>query len=140
MSYYRFSLPSQLSFADQLRRWVATLSSIEGYGEQFSSVLWLSVHEAFVNAVLHGNQSDPEQPVVMLFESGWKGGARFLEVQIRDFGKGFDLAPQLAATRLAAAWSRPCGRGLLLMSHYSANLTVERLPDGCVVLMRYIPY
>lgn len=140
MSYYRFSLPSQLSFADQLRRWVATLSSIEGYGEQFSSVLWLSVHEAFVNAVLHGNQSDPEQPVVMLFESGWKGCARFLEVRIRDFGKGFDPAPHLNATRSETGRSKPYGRGLLLMNHYAANLTVERLPDGCVVLMRYIPY
>ncbi|MBN1929883.1 MAG: ATP-binding protein [Chlorobiaceae bacterium] len=139
MNFYRFSLPSRIECAGELRGWVAALASMEHYGERFASELELGVHEAFVNAVVHGNRSEPELPVVLTFEVGRNCYGRYLDVRIRDCGEGFDPASPLAAACSEAARSRPGGRGLLLMSHYAESLGVERLPNGCVVFLRYIP-
>ncbi|HHE31425.1 MAG TPA: ATP-binding protein [Chlorobaculum parvum] len=139
MSYYRLALPSQVEQVARLRRWVAALANIEGYGKRCALELELVMHEAFVNAVVHGNLGPSRHPVVTLFNAGWNGTARFLDIRMRDFGAGFDPAPHLAVAGSEAARSRAGGRGLLLMSHYADSLSVEQLPDGCVVLMRYIP-
>ena len=138
MSYYRLSLPSRIVHAGQLRRWVTALSRLEGYGERFTSDVELGVHEGFVNAATHGNGGEAGLPVVILFEAGGTGWRRVLDVRIRDFGKGFEPGDYLLAARSEAGLSRPGGRGLLLMSHSANRLTVELLPDGCVMHMRYI--
>jgi len=140
MNYYRLALSPQVEQADRLRRWVATLANIEGYSERSVSELELIVHEAFVNAVVHGNCSPLKPPVVILFSAGRNGGARFLDIRVRDFGSGFEPEPHLAAASSEDARSRAGGRGLLLMNHYAESLSVEQLPDGCIVLMRYIPH
>ncbi|NTW53348.1 MAG: ATP-binding protein [Chlorobaculum sp.] len=69
MSSYRFSFPSKVEHCRQLRQWVGVFARIEALSEQFLSILELSVHEAFINAVRHGNHDDPAFFVVVSLQT-----------------------------------------------------------------------
>jgi len=141
MNHYRLSFPSDIGCTVQLRRSIALLSSIEGYGGRFASELELCLHEAFVNAVIHGNHGDPGLLVIMALRAGGHYGSRFLEVSVKDEGQGFELPPSIAGG-LCSAHSDvgTSGRGLYLINHFAESLRVERQTDGCVLVLRYIPF
>jgi len=72
----------------------------------------LAVHEAVVNAILHGNKKDPRKriEIVHLCKNGQ------LTVQVKDEGSGFDVRRRLARVREGISPTAPSGRGLLLMT------------------------
>jgi anti-sigma regulatory factor (Ser/Thr protein kinase) len=140
MGQYRLSLPSSIDHCPQLRQWIGTIALIEGYSEAFTDVLELTVHEIFVNAVIHGHCDDVNHPVVLIFECGVSEEERYLEVRVRDYGAGFDSERVIAAIRSARSATGSGGRGLFLANHYVKSFRIEKLADGCVVVLRYIPY
>jgi serine/threonine-protein kinase RsbW len=77
----------------------------------------LALEEALVNAIKHGNQSDPGKKVRI----SYRVLADRFEVAISDEGTGFnpnDVPDPTAAENL----ERPCGRGLMLMRHYMSEV------------------
>ena len=111
-----------------------------GCDEDERSNLALSVREAVVNAVLHGNKLEPgkcvrlEVTLEFTLERGLERGE--LAVQVFDEGTGFDLdaVPNpLAPENLL----KPTGRGILLMRNFMDEVSFE-FPDsgGTLVLMR----
>jgi serine/threonine-protein kinase RsbW len=77
----------------------------------------LALEEALVNAIKHGNQSDPAKKVRV----SYRLLADRFEVAISDEGTGFnpdDVPDPTAAENL----ERPCGRGLMLMRHYMSEV------------------
>ena len=77
----------------------------------------LALEEALVNAIKHGNQSDPAKKVRI----SYRLLADRFEVAISDEGTGFnpeDVPDPTAAENL----ERPCGRGLMLMRHYMTEV------------------
>lgn len=139
MLHYRLSIPSTIGHALLLRHCVAAFARIENYSDPFVRELELTVHEAFINAVRHGNGEDPSLPVIVCFESGHKGSSRYLEVSIRDSGPGFDPAPAIHRARSACGVTDTAGRGVFLMSHFTESLRIERVSGGCELVLRYIP-
>jgi anti-sigma regulatory factor (Ser/Thr protein kinase) len=97
------------------------------------------VHEAFVNAVRHGNRAKPDNVVVITLETGGSGENSFVEVRIRDCGDGFDPVEEFVAACSVERLDLSNGRGLLFIHHYTESLRVERLDGGCVLVLRYIP-
>jgi serine/threonine-protein kinase RsbW len=85
----------------------------------------LALEEALVNAIKHGNQSDPKKLVHIRFQVD---SERF-HVRIVDEGKGFnpeDVPNPIEPENL----ERPCGRGLLLMRHYMSEVTYHPPGNG----------
>lgn len=83
----------------------------------------LSLEEALVNAVKHGNRCDPKKKVYVRYAVRPDA----FEIEIRDEGPGY--RPEGVPDPLAAEnMERPGGRGLLLMKHYMTE--VEIAPPG----------
>ena len=84
-----------------------------GYSEKELFGIRLAVEEAVVNAVKHGNKSDPSKIVRIRYQACSK---QFL-IEIQDEGRGFDpdgLPDPLSPENL----ERPGGRGVFLIRHY----------------------
>jgi serine/threonine-protein kinase RsbW len=72
----------------------------------------LLAREALNNAVLHGNQSNPQKTVLLELRLG----RRWLRLQVTDEGPGFDWR---AARLHSAQPSDLCGRGLSISARYA---------------------
>jgi serine/threonine-protein kinase RsbW len=89
----------------------------------------LSLEEALVNAVKHGNRCDPNKKVHVRYAIRPDA----FEIEIRDEGPGYrpDAVPDpLAAENM----ERPGGRGLLLMKHYMTEVAID--PPGNTLSMK----
>jgi len=83
----------------------------------------LSLDEALVNAIKHGNRLDRDKKVRVQFQVQTD---RF-EIHIADEGPGFD-PEQVPDPKTDENLTRPGGRGLLLMRHYMTEVVVH--PPG----------
>lgn len=139
MTCHRIAFASSIAHCGLLRNCVRAFGRLEGYGESFQSELELTVHEAFINAVRHGNGSDPGLPVTITMKAGGMPDSSALLVEVADCGAGFSLdgRTDFGDASGAAALS---GRGLPLIAHFADAVRVERRPGGSVLLLRYIPY
>jgi anti-sigma regulatory factor (Ser/Thr protein kinase) len=124
----RFTLPSVPGADREARQWAIGLleQRVPGLSRQKLEKLRTAVGEATMNAVEHGNQSDPGLPV----EISVLASATSVAVCITDLGGGQAIheaqAPDLEA-KLAGRQS-PRGWGLFLMRHMVDD--VRQLQDG----------
>ena len=92
----------------------------------------LALEEALVNAIKHGNQSDPAKKVRI----SYRLLADRFEVAISDEGTGFnpeDVPDPTAAENL----ERPCGRGLMLMRHYMSEVRYNDRGNAVTMSKRF---
>ncbi|HWQ25383.1 MAG TPA: ATP-binding protein [Chlorobaculum sp.] len=139
MNLYRIAYSSSLIYCSDLRSFVRTIGRIEGYSEHFLSQLELSAHEAYVNAVRHGNEENPDFIVSIIFRCGETVSGRTLQVQVADCGKGFDLMAldnsfdEESETALG-------GRGVRFIRHYTERIDIEASSEGSMLTLHYIPF
>jgi serine/threonine-protein kinase RsbW len=89
----------------------------KGYAHRDMFAMRLSLEEAIVNAVKHGNASDPAKEVRVRFHVTVDEAL----AEVEDEGPGFD--PHAVKDPLATEnLERPCGRGLLLMEYYMTSV------------------
>lgn len=95
------------------------LERLQEHGWQEDDVfgVHLSVEEALVNAIKHGNRYDPDKCVAI---SCWVSPSR-MRIKIRDQGEGFDPAdvPDPTADENL---EMPSGRGLMLMRNFMTEV------------------
>jgi len=90
----------------------------------------LAIEEALVNAIKHGNGSDPTKKVRI----DYSVDTEKIHIRIEDEGPGFDPTAVPDPTD-PEFLERPCGRGLMLMRHYMSF--VEFCGRGnCVVMFK----
>ena len=88
-----------------------------GFSTRDTFGIRLSVDEAVINAIKHGNQFHPDKTVRIHFRSNDEG----LRIEIEDQGAGFcpeDVPDPTADENL----ERPCGRGLMLMREFMTRI------------------
>jgi serine/threonine-protein kinase RsbW len=141
--------PARISGAvaiDQILTTVIGKMTGLGFSDHDVFGMRLSLEEALVNAIKHGNRLDTESDVKTVWHVddysfrvrlSWAGEWRSVRVAwdvsaeraivlVADDGDGFD--PEAVANPTAAEnLNRPCGRGLLLMRHL---MTSVRFIDG----------
>jgi len=84
-----------------------------GFGKEDVFAVHLALEEAFINAIRHGNEMDPEKEVKVSYSVD----SEKFELWIEDEGSGFD--PQsIPDPRCGDNLYKPNGRGLLLMRSY----------------------
>jgi serine/threonine-protein kinase RsbW len=110
---------------------VTAAMAAEGYSDPDVFAVRLSLEEAIVNALKHGNRGDPGREVWLR----WYVGVSFVVVTVRDQGEGFD--PRRVPDPLAPEnQDRPGGRGLLLMRHYMTRVRFNRRGNGVTLCKR----
>src|SRR5260221_1236637 len=125
------SLESALDSVDRAEEEVVRFAEGAGFGEEDVQKVGMAVRESMVNAVLHGNQYDPQKKAGLRVELQ-NGG---LVITITDEGAGFELEEipdPLANENLL----RHSGRGIFLIRAFMDDLKVRRLaPRGTEVRM-----
>jgi len=114
---------------------IFSIAEREGYSNVFTADLQLSIKEAFVNAVKHGNREKSDLTVTFSFVIATNS----LTVSVRDCGKGFkpDDLPSPASP-----WGqlKQSGRGVHIIRSVAEIISLERDNDGSTLMLRYIPY
>lgn len=125
---------STLDSVDQAEEQAVRFAEEAGFNEEDLQKVGMAVRESMVNAVLHGNQYDPEKQAAMRLELD-RGK---LVITITDQGNGFeeDRVPDpLSQENLL----RQSGRGIFLIRAFMDEFHVRRLqPKGTEVrLIKY---
>jgi serine/threonine-protein kinase RsbW len=109
----RLIVPSLKSQLSPLRAQLRELLSRRRLSESAVHDLVLAVHEAVVNAMVHGNRLDPERSVRLRIEFR----AREVEVEVADEGGGFDWRGWLVRVQCEGVPpDSPSGRGIRVIS------------------------
>ena len=126
----RQSLPSKVAaispFADQLMRFILNFRSADGSEIDIE----MALHEALVNAVIHGNSDNSAKRVYVDCRCYMDGE---VSITVRDEGRGFDCSaipnPTFRENLLFTH-----GRGIYLMKTLMDEVSFEE--GGAVVMMR----
>jgi serine/threonine-protein kinase RsbW len=120
----RLVIPSEVRLVELVHTVTEKLAEIVGLDEEEGLNAALAVREALINAIVHGNRSDPALDV----EVDLAASAEGLEVRVVDRGRGFDPGatadPTVGENRL-----RTSGRGLLLIRAFVDDVKFRYL-DG----------
>ncbi len=101
------------------------------FGKDDIFAVHLTLEEAFLNAVKHGNKMDPTKKVRI----DYSVDSDKVEISITDEGNGF--APDsVADPRLGEGLYEPGGRGLLLMNSYMDTVKYNKKGNS-VYMVRY---
>lgn len=122
-------IPSNTAEGQRLQDEIVAQLSGQGFSDRVIFGIRLSIEEALVNAIKHGNQLDPHKQVTVRYTINDEHFA----IQIEDEGPGFcpeDVPDPTAPENL----ERPCGRGLMLMNNYMTECAF--IPPGNVCRMR----
>ena len=128
------SISSKLEFVETVASITKRVTAEIGFDEDAAGWVELAVHEAVVNAIVHGNRSDADKKVDVRFVTG--NGA--LTVYVRDHGKGFD-PNQLPDPTNSDNLLNPSGRGIFYMRTFMDEVEHSIHPEGgSVVRMKKI--
>lgn len=116
-----FTIPSDYDAIRQVLDPVMADVAGGGYDTDSTFAIRISLEEALVNAIKHGNREDPRKAVRV--ESDVSPARA--EIVIEDEGPGFDRqrVPDPTATENLC---RPSGRGILLIESYMTDVKWER--------------
>ena len=131
-SLLRLSIGSDLEQVDLVG--ITVQSTLEQIAFDPDQTHWLvmSVREAVINGILHGNREDPDKRVLVAVDLEGPD----LVVRVEDEGRGFDpesLPDPTAPENLL----RPSGRGIFMMRQFADSIEYSFPSErGTVVTMR----
>lgn len=121
----RLDIPSRVETLELVADLVEELAVRAGFDPESALDIRIAVHEAVINAIVHGNHADATRQVHLDIRTDAEG----LEVRVRDHGRGFEpgqVPDPLALPNL----SKSSGRGLLLMRTLMDEVHVGRAATG----------
>ena len=109
---------------------IAKLEALK-FGKDDIFAVHLTLEEAFLNAVKHGNKMDPTKKVKVEYSVD----PEKVDISITDEGNGFE-PEAVADPRFGEKLFEPGGRGLLLMNSYM-DIVEYNKRGNCVHMVRY---
>jgi len=125
-----YTLESSLESVNKEEQAARDLAVKAGFDEEETDRIAMSVREATVNAVLHGNQYDPKKRVTVAFEVTPES----LSVSVRDEGKGLDpgsVPDPLAPENLL----KQSGRGIFLIRAFMDEVRFRSMDPGTEITL-----
>ncbi|GIX03174.1 MAG: ATPase [Planctomycetaceae bacterium] len=125
---FEIVIPSETSAGHAVQEQIISRLEALHYPPRDVFGMRLSLEEALVNAIKHGNGMDPSKKVIIRGEIT----EHLVRVEIEDEGPGFkvDEVPDPTADENL---ERPCGRGIMLMRAFLTRL--EYKGRGNIVLL-----
>ena len=112
-------------------RQILTKLEANNFGKDDIFAVHLTLEEAFLNAVKHGNKLDPTKKVRV----DYSVDSEKVEISITDEGNGF-TPDSVADPRFGEGLYEPGGRGLLLMNSYMDTVKYNEKGNS-VYMVRY---
>lgn len=134
MKHAEIVLSGGYSAYGELQEFIDAFACDMSYGRNFTDDLQLSLKEAFVNAVKHGNGERQDLPVRCTLTSA---GHR-LEASVRDCGAWFD-AEALPDPCIRSYRMKLSGRGVHIIRSKAELAVIEHEGAGKTLLMSYLP-
>ena len=100
------------SYIDELQSWI-------GFDEEDSGRIMLTLSEAVNNAIIHGNNEDPEKKVIV--KSQLNQDNQMLVISVEDEGDGFEL-DEIPDPLKDENLLNEGGRGVYLIEQYADDL------------------
>ena len=125
-----YTLESSLESVNKAEQAARDLAVKVGFDEEEVDRISMAVREATVNAVLHGNQYDPNKRVTVAFEAT----PEILSVAVRDEGKGLDpegIPDPLAPENLL----KQSGRGIFLIRAFMDEVRFRHMDPGTEITL-----
>ncbi len=135
MKRFEIELSGRYSQYNVLYDCIMSIAEKEGYTHAFIEGLQLSMKEAFVNAVKHGNRERDDLTVSCTFTVT----AHSLQASIRDCGQGFNPF-SLPNPTDSGYLLRSSGRGVHIIRNIAEIISLECDSDGSTLRLHYIPY
>lgn len=128
------SIDSKIEFVDLVASVTKSVTAKMEFEEEDASWIELAVHEAVINAIMHGNKSAADKQVDVRFVTEQNA----LTVFVRDHGSGFDPS-QLPDPTDSDHLLNPTGRGIFYMRTFMDEVEHSIHPEGgSVVRMRKV--
>lgn len=119
------SFASNLSYVDLIQEISDNITRMVGFDEDHCYWIGMSVREAVVNAIQHGNGLDGTKKVGVRFEVD----PDRLVILVHDQGQGFDLS-RLPDPLDTNNLLKSTGRGVFYMRAFMDNVEYRRLPGS----------
>ena len=122
---FELTISSRLEELEAVQRLIVEASEAFGLSEDIAYWLELTISESVINAIRHGNKSDPSKQAHLQISCD---GA-CVEVIVDDQGKGFSL-DDLADPTEAENLLKPCGRGILIIRSFMDEVDLSPREGG----------
>ena len=122
---FAISIPSRLEEMQAVHALVGEAVKEFSLGEELAHWIELTISESMINAIQHGNSSDPAKKVTLKISSN----GDVLEIIVEDQGKGFKL-DTVADPTDAANLLKPGGRGILIIRSFMDEVEVSEREGG----------
>jgi len=130
-----YRMESTLESVNKAEEMAGQLATQTGFDEDVRDGIAMSVREAMINAVLHGNAYDPDKRVNLSLEQN----GRELIITIADEGRGLEpdeIPDPLAPENLM----KQSGRGIFLIRAFMDEVRFRKLEPGTeITLIKRIP-
>jgi serine/threonine-protein kinase RsbW len=123
------ALQSTIDVLDRVQQVTEEIGHRLGFDEEAVHWTSMAVRETVINAITHGNKSNPAKLVFLDFEVEANGTSRDLVVCVRDQGAGFDpgsLGDPLAPENIL----NTSGRGIFLARQFMDDVSISRAREG----------
>ena len=129
-----YTLDSTLDSVDKAEEAAAKLAAGAGFSDEDRYRIAIAVREAAVNAVLHGNGSNPQKKMTVSYENTGES----LVITIADQGNGLDpknIPDPLAPENLL----KQSGRGIFLIRSFMDEVRFRALEPGTeITLIKHV--
>ncbi|MCU1287345.1 MAG: Serine-protein kinase RsbW [Acidobacteriales bacterium] len=129
-----YTLDSTLDSVNKVEQTAEQLAVKVGFAEDDLHKITMSVREAAVNAVLHGNAYDPSKKILVAYETS----PNTLAITITDEGKGLsedEVPDPLAEENLL----KTSGRGIFLIRSFMDEVHIRDLHPGTeITLVKHV--
>jgi len=122
---FALTIPSRLEALDAVHKLLEQAATEYKLNEEMAYWMELTVCESVINAIRHGNQSDPSKQANLTISSD----GTIIEVIVEDQGKGFKLE-ELADPTAAENLLKPCGRGILIIRSFMDEVALSTREGG----------
>jgi len=122
---FELTIPSRLEEMRAVHELVERAVKEFRLEEELAHWIELAVSESMINAILHGNQSDPAKKARL--QMSWDGET--LEVVVEDQGPGFDLSCVADPTNCENLL-KPTGRGILIIRSFMDEVDLSPCEGG----------